>query len=128
MKFINPLLPALVMLLFFSCKKDPIQNDPIPIPPPPTSVDTNSYVAFRVIGFSHTNEPAFALLSIENNAGELIETNKKIRLTYKSSVYSTDSIKVNKGAYKLVKFIVTTGSDSAVYATPLANSPKANAV
>ncbi|MBN8676206.1 MAG: hypothetical protein J0L56_18890 [Chitinophagales bacterium] len=92
---------------------------------PISSTDTTSYIQFKATGLQLSGDQHYAIITVENKAGQVLLNNKKITLDYVQGVYKTDKVQVNKGEYRLTKFIVAKASDTAVYAAPLANSAKA---
>jgi hypothetical protein len=52
-------------------------------------------------------------------------TNKKVNLENIQGAYKTAKIELDKGEYTLTKFLVLKASDTAIYATPMANTQKA---
>ncbi len=115
------LLTGFTMLFFSACRKtDEIFNQQ-----PPSSIDTTAYLQLSVSGVQQTGSQLYALISIDSKAGQAVVTNKKITLDLIQGSYKTDKIELPKGEFKLSKFIVVKASDTAVFASPLANSPKA---
>lgn len=113
---------AIVML--GSCSKQADDFSQVP----PVSVDSSSYVMWNVSGVQQTNKQLYALVTVINNLGVPVVTNKRLILDDIQGIYKTDKLQLPKGVYKLSKFIVVQESDTALYAVPLANSPKASQV
>lgn len=114
------LFAGIITLLIASCSKD-VKT----LPQQPGPVDQHSYLQLSVSGVQSTGTQLYAMLSIENKAGEQVVTNKKITLDDIQGTYKTDKIELAKGDYILSKFIVVKASDTAMYATPKSNSAKA---
>jgi len=93
---------------------------------PPVSVETNSYVIWTVSGVQQTNKQLYAIVSVVNNSGESVITNKKLTIDEIQGKYKTDKLSLPKGLYKLSKFIIVQASDTALYAAPMTNSEKAS--
>jgi len=66
-----------------------------------------------------------ALVSIENEDGELVYELKKIAIYKFSNDYISEPLSLNIGLYKLTKFFLINSSDSILYASPLESSNKA---
>jgi len=115
------LLISIVFALLFSCSK---KSDNYP-QVPPVSADTNAYVMWTVSGVQQTNKQLYALVTVTDNSGMPIITNKKLTLDEIQGTYKTDKLLLPKGSYKLSKFIVVQATDTAAYAVPLANTAKA---
>jgi len=120
-KFHLLLLTGVSILLFAACSKTP-ESLPQPVPGQP---DHTAYLQLSANGVQFSGQQLYALLSIENKSGMAVVTNKKVTLDYIQGVYKTDKIALAKGEYSLSKFIVLKSSDTAAYATPRTNSPKA---
>jgi hypothetical protein len=118
------LLTGLVILTITACNRD-IENLP---QQPPGSTDTSSFLQLSVNGVQLTGNQLYALISIENKAGQPVFSNKKFTLDYIQGIYKTDKIKLNKGEFRISKFIVLNAADTAIYATPVANTTKAGEV
>jgi hypothetical protein len=117
------LLTLLALLLFSACDKTEIK--PLPSEPP---ADTKAWLQVTVTGLQLSGQQHYALLTIENKAGKPVVENKKVTLDQIQGVYKTDKVELPKGEYNLAKFIVVNAADTALYAAPRANTPKASAV
>jgi hypothetical protein len=117
------LLALLVLLIFSACDKTEV----VPQQPNPP-VDNKAYLQVKVNGLQLTGKQHYALLSIEDKTGQPIVTNKKVTLDYIQGVYKTDKVELAKGEFNLTKFIVVNAADTALYAVPKANTPKAAGV
>jgi len=104
-----------------SCKKtvDEIINEQPPVD------QSKSYVQFKPAGVNLDGRQYYAVIDIEDKNGQSVLSNKKVTLDYIQGEYKTDKVELLKGDYKLTKFLVVRSSDTAVYATPRAGSPKA---
>ncbi len=118
------LITGFSILLFTACNKT-IENMP---PPQPGPTDPSVYVQFTANGVQLTGTPLYALISVENNSGQSVFSDKKVTLNNILGVYKTDKVTITKGEFRLSKFIIVMASDTAVYATPKSNSPKASQV
>lgn len=103
-----------------SCRKT--TEDAVPVP---GSVDQTTYLQLSASGVQLGQGQLYALVSVNNEQGQEVVSNKRVTLDYIQGTYKTDRITLAKGSYVLSKFIVTTASDTAVYAAPKANSAKA---
>lgn len=72
--------------------------------------------------------PTSIYLTVENSSGEAVLENKKLTLLGFGSGYVTENISLEIGSYKITSFIVVNENNHAMYATPVAGSPKANLV
>lgn len=75
-----------------------------------------------------TGTPSFIYLNVENAAGQVILENKKLNLLGFGEGYVTENIPLTVGSYKITSFIVLNENNHAIYATPVAGSPKAQFV
>lgn len=112
------------LLVMSSCKKDSDLQQQSPV----QNGDTASYLQIKASGLQLPGQTHFAIISINNQNGQALIQNKKVTLDFVQGKYITDKVSLAKGRYKLTKFIVTNERDTAVYATPLANSEKAQLV
>lgn len=116
-----PIAWAMMALISISsCRKT--AEDTVPVPAP---VDQTTYLQLSATGVQLGQGQLYALVSVNNEQGQEVVSNKKVTLDNIQGVYKTDRITLAKGSYVLSKFIVTTASDTAVYAAPKANSAKA---
>jgi hypothetical protein len=118
-------IPVIILgVVLTACSKsiDDLNNTP------PVSTDSASYMQLSISGMQMTGESLYALLSIENNNGSPVVTNKKVTIDNIQGTFKTDKIKLNKGGYKLTKFLIFKSSDTALYATPKINTPRASQV
>ncbi len=122
--FTLALFALLAMLIFLACEK----ADKIAPQQPGNPTDTTAYLQLSVSGLQLSGSRHYALVSIDSKAGQPVVTNKKITLDEIQGVYKTDKIELEKGEYNITKFIVVNASDTALYAAPKANTPKAAAV
>lgn len=113
-----------ILVAMSSCKKTKDIVDPqIPLEP-----DTASFLQLTAPGIPASATAYFAVFSMESKTGEPIFSNKKVALNYVQGLFKTDKLPVNKGEFRLTKFIVVKSSDTAIYAAPLAGSAKAGQV
>ncbi len=75
-----------------------------------------------------TGTPSSIFLNVINAAGEVVLANKKLALLSFGSGYVTENVSLEVGNYKITSFIVLNESNQAMYATPVAGSPKADLV
>lgn len=113
-------LAMMAMITITSCRKTTEEAVPVP-----GSVDQTTYLQLSANGVQLGQGQLYALVSVNNEQGQEVVSNKKVTLDYIQGVYKTDRIILAKGSYTLSKFIVTTASDTAVYAAPKPNSAKA---
>jgi hypothetical protein len=74
-------------------------------------------------------QPAFLLLSISDNTGTPILTDKKVTLVSFGSEYVMEQvITLSSGPQKITKFAVLNASNEAIYATPVEGSDMASLV
>jgi len=118
------LLLAGTVLLTESCKK----STDVILQPVPGTADTTSYIRFTANGIQQSGNQVYALLSIKNSNGQPVITDRKVTLDNIQGHYLTDRILLEKGEYKLVKFIVLSASDSAIYAAPKTGTTYASQV
>jgi hypothetical protein len=67
-------------------------------------------------------EPAYAVVSINDNDGVSVLTREKIALTKTSDSYITNEISLEVGNYSLIEFIVTDANDVVLSLAPKENS------
>lgn len=67
-------------------------------------------------------EPAFALISISDNVGNVILTREKIKVLKVDEKYVTDEITLDKGSYSLTEFIITDADNVVISVAPKENS------
>jgi hypothetical protein len=113
------MLGLMAILLATSCRK----KDNLAIERPTEVIKTTS-LQFRVSGVPQSSRPLFALVSVQNLSGEYLLLNRKMAIHFEDGKYLTDSLVVNDGDYRLVKFIVTADTDTALYATPRLQSAR----
>ncbi len=118
------LFALLAMVIFMACEK----TDKVLPQQPPPPVDTTAYLQLSVTGVQLSGKQLYALLSVDGKTGQPVITNKKVTLDYIQGTYKTDKIELARGEYSLSKFIVVSATDTALFATPRANTPKATAV
>src|SRR5260221_252306 len=75
-----------------------------------------------------TASPAFALLSIKDGQGNLVQSNKKIILYNFGGSYVTESLQLSVGSYSLTQFMILDSANSVLYATPMEGSALAQYV
>lgn len=114
-------LAVITALTVMSCKK--ATEDPSLQPPP--SVDQSSYLQLTAPGIQVTGNRLYALVSINNETGQEVISNKKVMLDYVQGMYKTDKIGLQRGSFVLSKFIVMNNKDTAVFAAPKSYSEKA---
>lgn len=113
-------LVMMALITITSCRK--ATEDAVPVP---GSVDQATYLQLSANGVQLGQGQLYALVSVNNEQGQEVVSNKKVSLDYIQGVYKTDRITLAKGSYVLSKFIVITATDTAVYAAPKSNSAKA---
>ncbi len=64
--------------------------------------------------------PAFALISISDDDGNVIYTRQKIVVTKVETNYITDEITLDAGNYRLTEFIVTDANNIVISLVPIA--------
>jgi hypothetical protein len=112
-KLLSPIL--LLVVLLVACNEEPIE----------TSKNT---VQFSILPKNISNGrqleeiPKSVILSIENQAGEIIFENEQYSLTKINETYLIDPILLEVEDYNLTKFLVLNDDDEVIYATPLAGS------
>ena len=116
-------IAAVLFTAVISCRK-PVET--VQAPPPP--VDNASYLQLSFTGIQPTQEAMYAIVSITKDNGDSVITNRKVAVTKVNQQYLTEKIKLEKSSYKISKLVVVKTSDTAVYATPLAQSAKATLV
>ena len=110
--------------VLFSCTKPTDIISP-PIDNTGNKPDTSSYFQLSISGVAVSNDALFALVSMETSGGQPFISNKKLTLSRDQDVYLTEKIKIARGSYKLSKLLLTTASDTALYAVPKAQTAKA---
>lgn len=115
------LLSGVAAILLSACGKDIDKNPPVD----PGPIDNKSYVQFTVTGMQLAGGQFYALVSIEDKNGQTVVNNKKITVDQIQASYKTDKIELAKGEFKLTRFVIVKASDTAVFAAPKANTPKA---
>ena len=73
-------------------------------------------------------KPAFILLAIENDYGQVVVKDKKLELLPLGEGYTTENLDLNVGNYRLTKFLVLDSANRVVYATPLRHADLAQYV
>ena len=106
-----------------SCRK-PVEN----IIPTPESIDTSSYLNLHFTGIPPQQTGLYAIVSVANQNGDSVLTNRKIAISQINQQFVSEKIKLEKSNYKISKLIVVKASDTALYATPQAQSAKATLV
>ena len=119
-------MAILAQIGFASCKKDEFKQQTPQGPPPVT--DSASHLIFSITGINPAQQSLFALVSIDAQDGSPLVTNRKVKLSAANGFHRSDTIRLNKGNYKITKFLVVNSGDSAQYATPKVNSAKAGQV
>ncbi len=120
----NILIFCWAVVMLGSCSKKADDFSQVP----PVSADTSAYIMWNVSGVQQTNRQLYAMVTVVNNSGVPVVTNKKLMLDDMQGTYKTDKLLLPKGLFKLSKFIVVQSSDTALYAVPIANSAKASQV
>jgi hypothetical protein len=114
---------ALVML-FLSCKDDPITPKPTPAGPQAVRFVLNSLPAEAPAN----NAIFFAIVSVEDGNKAEVVSNKKLAVNMINGKYISEKIELEQGSYKLTKYILVNGDGLSRYASPRANSEKASLV
>tara|TARA_R110002167_G_scaffold117623_12_gene293700 strand:+ start:2854 stop:4542 length:1689 start_codon:yes stop_codon:yes gene_type:complete len=128
MKKISYLLS--IFIVFISCSSDgeqllnPEGGNPVASKGMQSfSIDFKEITAKTVLTGSQKNlEPAFVLLSINDNDGTAILTREKTVLTKVADSYVTAEISLEAGTYQLIEFIVTDANDVVISLVPKENS------
>lgn len=112
-------------LVLGACRKTEtnLERGPDPLKPTP-----NTSLKIEIAGVPQSVQQLFAIVSLQNKAGQAVVTNKKVPLNLKDGGYVTDSIALAAGDYTITKLLVTRTSDTAVYATPKMQSAKQSQV
>jgi hypothetical protein len=98
-----------------------------------TPVDTTGSVSFVVtgstlgVGKSSGFTPERLLVSVEDVDGKTILDNKVLTLTSSDLGYTTESLVLDRGEYKITKYLVISG-EIAAYATPKTGAEKAELI
>lgn len=72
--------------------------------------------------------PTFIFINVVDGTGAPVLENKKLTLLSFGSGYVTEGVRLTVGTYKITSFIVVNEHNQAIYATPVAGSPKAEHV
>lgn len=117
----------LILPVFSSCKKE---VDPGKIPQDPTPGPSLEF-QFRLDSIPGlSNEPQanlFAMVSVFNDQNQAVINNKKLSIDHQGKFF-TQKIALPAGTYQVRKFLLISGTNQVLFATPLANSPKASLV
>src|SRR5688572_24581964 len=65
------------------------------------------------------NVPVFIVVSIEDDNGKAVEADRKLELQSFGQHYTTESVSLAPGNYRLVKFLVLNNRNMVIYAAPL---------
>ena len=71
-----------------------------------------------------TLTPAFLLVDIDDEKGNKLLVNRMMSLHPFGETYITENLELNKGNYKLSKFLVLDTAHTVIYATPLKGSDR----
>ena len=71
-----------------------------------------------------TLTPAFLLVDIDDENGNKLLVNRMMSLHPFGETYITENLELNKGNYKLSKFLVLDTTHTVIYATPLKGSDR----
>ena len=122
MKRINYLLFLIIAVtaILTSCEKEPGSKK--------GKVEFNTSIESGLKSLKSTDSTSsisYALIEIQNAAGEVALSNEKISLTQFGESYLSDPIALTTGSYKLTKFLLVNNENVVVYAAPLEGSDKA---
>ena len=122
MKRISYLWLLIITLSLFvtSCEKEPGSKK--------GKVEFNASIKNELKSLKSTDSTStisYALIEIQNAAGEVALSNEKISLTQFGESYLSDPIALTTGSYKLTKFLLVNNENVVVYAAPLEGSDKA---
>ena len=90
-------------------------------------------VTFSVTNLRHDNNagrsletlpPAFLLVDVDDENGNKLLVNRMMSLHPFGETYITENLELNKGNYKLAKFLVLDTAHTLIYATPLRGSDR----
>lgn len=120
------LFVLLVSVFVFSCSSD---NDEPIIPADNETIVLEGKQVFRIglkelsskslsVGNQKNLEPAFVLLSLNDDNGNSIFTRKKIALIKDGDSYITSEITLESGTYTVTEFIVTDANDIVISIAP----------
>jgi hypothetical protein len=120
------LFVLLVSVFVFSCSSD---NDEPTIPTDNETIVLEGKQIFRIdlkeltakslsVGNQKNLEPAFVLLSINDDNGNSILTREKIALIKDGDSYKTSEITLESGTYAVTEFIVTDSNDVVISIAP----------
>lgn len=91
------------------------------------SLDGSGTVSFMIPMPGNILEPASVIISMEDEHGKTILQDKVLSLSVNNQNYVTDEIPIDRGLYRVTKFIVLSDM-AAVYASPRAGSQKATLI
>ena len=122
MKRINYLLLLIITVsaILTSCEKEPGSKK--------GKVEFNASIKNELKSLKSadsTSTISYALIEIQNAAGEVVLSNEKISLTQFGESHLSDPIALTTGSYKLTKFLLVNNENVVVYAAPLEGSDKA---
>jgi hypothetical protein len=114
----------ILMLIFFSCKKEPSAPPTQPVP-----VDTSTLRSFRISLKDLPDPPDVitnlkAIITIRNSQNEIVLSKKTVNVAYNQQ-YITDTIQLKKGTYSITALLVQQGDTAIKFASPVAGSMKA---
>lgn len=117
------------LFLLVSCKKPVDPNNPNPGPGPMPGLSH----AFQFSLDSLPGQPnapvanLFAQIDVKNEQNELVLVNKKLAISFDGK-FKTEELKLPAGNYRISKLFIVSGTGNLLYAVPVINSVKANAV
>jgi hypothetical protein len=122
MKITNYLWLGIIALSLFvaSCEKEPGSKK--------GKVEFNASIENELKSLKSTDSATvinYALVEVQNAAGEVVLSNEKISLTQFGESYLSEPIALTTGSYKLTKFLLVNDQNVVVYAAPLEGSDKA---
>jgi hypothetical protein len=125
MKTVSNLLKTITIgfiLLVFSCQQEEsILNKGTVTFSPATQTRNNARV-------QEVPKPAFALLSIKKENGEVVVEKKKLSLFSFGQGYVSENLELPTGSYQLTQFMILSADNSILYATPVEGSALAQFV
>ncbi|HSF44765.1 MAG TPA: hypothetical protein VLA58_02100 [Chitinophagaceae bacterium] len=115
------ILSMALVMVFLSCKDDPIRPNPTPAGPQAVRFVLNSLPAD-----APANNASFsAIVSVEDANNAEVVSNKKLAVTMVNGKYISEKIDLEIGTYKLTKYILVNGDGLSRFASPRSNSEKA---
>ncbi len=111
-----------------ACKKQPVVPDQPNPGPMPGLAHTIRFEMDELPGIP--NQPPanlFVQFDVKNEQNELVLSNKKLAISFDAK-FKTEELQLPAGNYKITKLMVVSGTGNVLYAVPVINSAKAQAV